>query len=287
MSTFLNSSEIEQYHRDGYLVREELLTQEQVKAVRKALSTMIQRYAHDREATVLFRPKETDNMGGVQIRKKDSRFFFQLETGQEPDLDDLEVLEEQVRKFVWFEDEEPIFREILDAKGPMAEIVRELIADQELLYQTMALIKPARIGSTKPWHQDNAYFSVNPLQSICGVWIAIDEATVENGCMHMLRGGHNQGAHVHEHRRDCEINVSKLNLSDLVPLPLKPGSALFFSGMVPHMTPPNRSDKRRRALQFHFRGSQSEILPGPEYDQLFKDRDGNPASCEAVRRSEI
>ena len=103
----------------------------------------------------------------------------------------------------------------------------------------------------------------------------------------MLRGQHKRGPFRHEHKRDCEINVRQLDLSTLVPVPLQPGGALFFSGMVPHETPPNRSDQRRRALQFHFRGSRSVIVPGPEYDQVFKDAQGNAASCEAIRREGV
>jgi len=213
--------------------------------------------------------------------------MFQLESGQKPELDDPVALELQVRKFMDFVDEAEIFREIVGPDSPIQQIVSELIQDEALLYQSQALIKPPKIGSTKPWHQDNAYFSVKPLESVCGVWIAVDEATVENGCMHMLKGEHKSGAYRHEHKRDCEINVRKLNLKSLVPVTLKPGSALFFSGMIPHETPPNRSDRRRRALQFHFRGSKSEILPGPEYDTIFRDAEDEPASCEAVRKTGV
>ena len=188
---------------------------------------------------------------------------------------------------MFFEEETEIFREILSDKGTMATIARQILEDEPVLFQSMALIKPPKIGATKPWHQDNAYFSVSPLEAVCGVWIAIDEATVKNGCMHMLKGQHAKGPMLHEHRRDCEINVSRLDLSTLVPVPMKPGSALFFSGLIPHETPPNRSDSRRRALQFHFRGSQSEILTGPEYDKLFHTAEGLPASCEAIRREGV
>jgi phytanoyl-CoA hydroxylase len=246
---------------------------------------LVHTYGPDRSLADL-KPGENSsgNYAGARIMKKDSTFMFQLETGQEPAVDDPAAMELQVRKFMNFEDEADIFREILAPGSPIQQIASELIGDDALLYQNQALIKPPKIGSTKPWHQDNAYFSVNPLESVCGVWIAIDEATVKNGCMHMLKGQHKVGALRHEHKRDCEINVRKLDLSTLTPVPLKPGSALFFSGMIPHETPPNRSDQRRRALQFHFRGSRSEILPGPDYDDIFKDADGHPASCEAVRR---
>ncbi len=280
----LSAEEVDRYQTDGFITVEEILSEEQIESVKEALQALVAKYGPNRELADLKAGEGTGNYAGARILKKGSSFMFQLESGQDPAVDDPAAMELQVRKFMNFEDEADIFREILGPGSPIQAIASELIGDEALLYQNQALIKPPKIGSTKPWHQDNAYFSVKPLESVCGVWIAIDEATVQNGCMHMLKGQHKVGALRHEHKRDCEINVRKLDLSTLTPVPLKPGGALFFSGMVPHETPPNRSEHRRRALQFHFRGSRSEILPGPDYDEVFKDADGQPASCEAVRR---
>ncbi|MEX0325810.1 MAG: phytanoyl-CoA dioxygenase family protein [Puniceicoccaceae bacterium] len=272
---------------DGYIVRESVLSAEQIEQVKEALSRMVRKYGPDRSLADLV-PGTTGSIGGgAMVRKHNSRLFIQFEAKEEPQVDDPEALELQVRKVMYFADEEPVFRDMLSQEGPIVRIAEELLEDNALLFQDMALIKPPRIGATKPWHQDNAYFSVSPLDAVCGVWIAVDEATVQNGCMHMLRGQHHKGPMKHEHKRDCEINVRKLDLSTLVPVPLKPGSALFFSGLIPHETPPNRSAHRRRALQFHFRASQSTVLPGPEYDNLFKDKEGQPASCEFIRRQGV
>lgn len=283
----VTEEEKQAYLTDGYIVREGVLSPEQIEEVKEALSRMVRKYGPDRSLADLVPGTAGSIGGGTMVRKRDSQFFIQFEAGEEPRLDDPEALELQVRKFMYFADEEPVFRDMLSGESPIARTASALLEDSILLFQDMALIKPPKIGATKPWHQDSAYFSVSPLNAVCGVWIAVDEATVQNGCMHMLRGQHHQGPLKHEHKRDCEIHVRKLDLSTLVPVPLKPGSALFFSGMIPHETPPNRSAHRRRALQFHFRASQSTILPGPEYDKLFKDKDGQPASCEYIRRQGV
>ena len=284
----LTKEEKRRFESDGFIVRNNLLSADEVEEVKTCLKELVRKYAPDRERCDWIPGKANGTVtAGDAFRKRGDRFFFQLESGQDARVHDLAALELQVRKFMCFENEAEIFQKILGPEAPMLSIVEELIEDRPLLFQSMALIKPPKIGATKPWHQDNAYFSVTPLESVIGVWIAIDEATVKNGCMHMLRGQHKQGPLLHEHKRDCEINVRRLDLNTLVPVPLKPGGALFFSGMVPHETPPNRSDKRRRALQFHFRGSRSTIVPGPEYDEVFKDAEGNPASCEAIRREGV
>ena len=284
---FVCQEEKRSYQEDGFIVKESLLTAGQVEMAKQALRDMVRKFGPDRSVASIEAGEPGKIGGGAIIRKHDSPFFIQLESGEEPQVDQLEALELQVRKFMFFVDEEPVFRDMLSAESPIAQVAGELLEDEPLLFQDMALIKPPRIGATKPWHQDSAYFSVSPLDAVCGVWIALDEATVRNGCMHMLKGQHKQGPLLHEHKRDCEINVRNLDLKTLVPVPLKPGSALFFSGMIPHETPPNRSEHRRRALQFHFRGSRSTLLPGPEYDEIFKDREGRPASCEAIRREGV
>ena len=67
-----------------------------------------------------------------------------------------------------------------------------------------------------------------------------------------------------------------------VPVELRAGGALFFAGMLPHMTPPNTSPDRRRALQFHYRSATSQIVNQAEYDRVYAEADGTPASCAAA-----
>ena len=57
---------------------------------------------------------------------------------------------------------------------------------------------------------------------------------------------------------------------------------MFFAGMLPHQTPPNSSPQRRRALQYHFRSASSRIVPREEYDRVYAEKDGTPASCAAA-----
>jgi len=60
---------------------------------------------------------------------------------------------------------------------------------------------------------------------------------------------------------------------------------MFFQGMLPHETPPNTSAQRRRALQFHFRGAETQIVDEAAYDTLFIDRLGRAESCRAASKA--
>ncbi len=120
------------------------------------------------------------------------------------------------------------------------------------MFQDMALIKPPRLGREKPWHQDKAYFEYPLGTPVVGTWIALDEATVANGCMQILPGRHREGPIPHFQRRDWQICDNVILGTKSVAVPLQPGGMLFFDGMLPHGTPHNSSPKRRRALQFHY-----------------------------------
>ena len=103
--------------------------------------------------------------------------------------------------------------------------------------------------------------------------------------MHALRGGHKLGALLHHHDRDCEIVPDRLNVAQpVVPIELPAGGAMFFSGMLPHQTPPNSSPDRRRAVQFHYRAAASTVMETEAYFQLFAEHDGRPATCAAASR---
>lgn len=132
-------------------------------------------------------------------------------------------------------------------------VLRLLLGGREpQLFQEMALIKPPRIGREKPWHQDKAYFDLPLGTPVVGAWIALDEATIENGCMQVLPGRHQNGPIPHFQRRDWQICDSDVLGLASVAAPLEPGGLLLFDGMLPHGTPHNTSPRRRRALQFHY-----------------------------------
>ena len=137
------------------------------------------------------------------------------------------------------------------------------------MFQDMALIKPPKIGREKPWHQDMAYFNL-PLDTVVvGAWIALDEATVANGCMMVVPGSHKNGAVVHFRRRDWQICDTDVYLDGAVAAPLKPGGCLFFHGLIHHGTPANLTDTRRRALQFHYRSANVALTSNEERLAIF------------------
>jgi phytanoyl-CoA hydroxylase len=268
---------VERYRNEGYLALGQVLTPAEVAEAKATLTELFHKIVNNDAS--LKEGKFWNSTESPDAR----RFFVQYEPGYRFDArSTVADLELKVRKLMWFTDQHPFFDSLVNSHPVIRPVVETLLGEQALLFQDMALVKPPFIGSEKPWHQDNAYFEVAPLTATIGVWIALDDATVENGCMHVLPGQHNLRPLAHYHGVDCQIVESNLDAGQVVPVEIASGGAMFFSGLLPHQTPPNASPLRRRALQFHFRAASSRIVSNEEYDRLFVDRDGTPASCKAA-----
>jgi phytanoyl-CoA hydroxylase len=194
--------------------------------------------------------------------------------GEEPAATKPEL---RVRKLWKFADVDPTLRAAVAAPRMMA-LVDLLLGSGARLIQDMALMKPPHRGAEKPWHQDNAYFDWTPLDGVLGVWIALDPATVENGCMQIVPGSHRAGPAPHYHVRDCQLvdQMSRADRAEVVPL--RPGGALFFSALLHHGTPPNRSAERRRAVQFHYAAARCRRMTFSEHMTHFA-LDGAYVGC--------
>ena len=271
-----------QYQELGFVAFEGVLSNDEVAEANRALSQITHDLLNDaksgkadlREAG----PNATRNYAGIRVQKRDSPFNIHFEVGVDPLSLTPDEAELKYRKLHGYHQEHPAFAALTDhprIKG----YLEKLIGQKMVLKGEMALAKPPMIGSEKPWHQDNAYFNWLPLHLVGTAWIALDDATIGYGCMFVLPGGHTLGALKHHHTIDCEILPDRFDRSRAVPVELKAGGALYFSAMLPHQTPPNRTLNRRRALQFQYRGVETVQMSKEEFGKVFAEADGTPASC--------
>lgn len=277
----LTPAQIAQFHREGYLAFENVLDEHEIKSARDEFSRLI-------TESLQGGPDKFEWKDGRRLHARESNLFVEFEKPapgesiQDPRRLSLNDAELRVRKLMYFCPSSELLNHLARGHRRIAGVVSSLIGPEAILFQDMALVKPPFVGSEKPWHQDNAYFSVTPLEAVLGVWIALDTAAVSNGCMHVLVGEHLTGARKHYHDRDCEIVPDRIDASRAVAVELPSGGAMFFAGMLPHQTPPNSSPHRRRALQYHYRSASSRIVAREVYDTVYAEPDGTPASCAAA-----
>ncbi len=115
-----------------------------------------------------------------------------------------------------------------------------------------AILKPARHGAATPWHQDEAYWPV-PMQDArsCSTWLALQEATVDNGCMWFVPGSHRLGVLMHQPiGGDPRVHGLETLVADTraaVPVPLPAGGAVIHHVRTLHYAGPNRTGVQRYA----------------------------------------
>lgn len=291
----LSRQQLDEYAGQGFLVFREVLTAAQVKKAKRALGEIIESRAPSIAAHSLIR-KTADgrsywnyyddyfNYRGTQFGDAPEVVYnpglrIQGEPADDPGSIKLEADGLRIRKVENYKDAHPFLFYLIHTHKRIQGVMESLLCDSPQPYSSMALLKPPEGGVEKPWHQDNAYFNVKPLDAVVGMWVALDRASISNGCLHVLPGWHRVGAFKHHHWRDCQIAGGVLPEEQAVPIELAPGEGIFFSPMLPHMTPPNVSTQERFAIQLHYRGSKSVLVGKKEFDQLFVASDGSPASC--------
>jgi ectoine hydroxylase-related dioxygenase (phytanoyl-CoA dioxygenase family) len=136
-------------------------------------------------------------------------------------------------------------------------ISRQLLGDEATPRGEHAILKPARHGAPTPWHQDEAYWGADLDYESLSVWIPLQPATLENGCMQFVPGTHKWEVQPH-HCINNDPRIHGLEIdeapdeSKIAICPLPAGGATFHLSRTMHYTAPNLSDEPRRAYILGF-----------------------------------
>ncbi|NKC13951.1 MAG: phytanoyl-CoA dioxygenase family protein [Gammaproteobacteria bacterium] len=159
----------------------------------------------------------------------------------------------------------PYAMEFLDFAQDEAilDMVTQLIGDNIALWNSSFFAKPALTGSRTPWHQDGEYWPMRPLAT-CTVWMAIDDATLENGCLEVIPGSH-KDKRLRQHTTNDGPNLAlnqalipeELDSAKAAPLILEAGRISLHDVYLVHGSEPNRSSKPRRGMTLRFMPTSS------------------------------
>ncbi|XP_050360441.1 phytanoyl-CoA dioxygenase domain-containing protein 1 [Nymphalis io] len=152
----------------------------------------------------------------------------------------------------------PIFR-CYTYSDRVKAICRELGFREPAVVQSMYIYKNPGLGGEVVAHQDATYLYSEPVPPI-GFWIALEDATIQNGCLWMARGSHKSGVHRRLIRNpDKESNQALIYdkgapvypQSGFTAVPVSKGTCILIHGHVVHKSAQNKSDKSRHAYTFH------------------------------------
>lgn len=149
-------------------------------------------------------------------------------------------------------------RELL-TRGPIVDIAGELLGERALLYKEKINYKLPGGAGFAP-HQDAPAYPY--ARSTISCLVALDDASVDNGCLEIVEGLHQAALPTDEDGCIPRDLASTLTWS---PVPVRAGSLLWFSWYVPHRSSPNRSAQRRRAIYLTYNGASDGDLRGTYY----------------------
>lgn len=147
------------------------------------------------------------------------------------------------------------------AHARILDLVALLIGEDIKLFGSQCFMKPPG-GIEKPFHQDSAYFCIDP-RDLVTCWTALDDSTLENGCLSVIPGSHSEGLLAHDQpwmvgdRVDKQVGEEQIDRNREVPIVLKAGSASFHHSLLLHRSGPNASDRPRRGLAVHYMSARS------------------------------
>ncbi|MEM7077295.1 MAG: phytanoyl-CoA dioxygenase family protein [Pseudomonadota bacterium] len=137
-------------------------------------------------------------------------------------------------------------------------LCQDLIGPAVRLYWDQLVYKRPGTVDEFPWHQDNGYTYVEP-QHYLTCWVALTDATPDNGCPWIAPGVHRQGTLRH---RWTDIGFRCLERpEDALPLPARAGSVVVFSSLTPHMTGPNLTDEVRKSYILQYAPDGALVHP--------------------------
>lgn len=256
----LSPDQIDAYHRDGYLVLPGFTPDADCDALMARAAGLVDGFDAETHASIfstIDQQKTSDDYflsSGDQIR-----FFFEEEA-----FDAAGRLRQEKHLSInkighALHDRDPLFDRF--SRDPrLGAIARDIGMATPLLMQSMYIFKQPHIGGEVVCHQDSTFLYTEPM-SVVGFWFALQDATLDNGCLWALPGGHRDGLKSRFSRtRDGGVGMEVLDDTPwpdctpgngYVPLAVKRGTLVLLHGLLPHLSGPNRSDRSRHAYTIH------------------------------------
>ncbi len=239
----LEQAVIDRYVEDGYLTLEKVFSE-------KEMQTLIE----DGEAWGRIFLKN--------LNDKQRQWYLDSEAKDASDKSNV-----RLRKLDLPHIERKAYLDFLQSDAAM-DILESLLGEGLVCLFSQLFFKPPEGGGPKPTHQDNFYFSPADKERIVTFWVALDTATLENGCLYYWKGSHKKGELPHWAPEDAPFNLQIAEKDypqecQRVPAPVQQGGVNLHHGFTLHQSSSNLSPNSRRAVAFHVMQKGNKLVDPP------------------------
>jgi phytanoyl-CoA hydroxylase len=248
--------QIEDYSTKGYVVLEGFIEASDCDALRHRAEQLVQEFDPSGLVSIFTTREQNRVADDYFLRSADKiRFFFE-ENAFNPDGTLKQSKERSINKVGHaLHDLDPVFNRFSRSDN-IKQLAGDLGMQNPLLLQSMYIFKQPNIGGEVGCHQDSTFLYTEPID-IVGLWLALEDATVENGCLWAIPGGHKCGLKsrwVRNGSGGMELKTFDSEPwpeEELIPLEVKKGSLILLHGLLPHRSLENRSPRSRHAYTLH------------------------------------
>jgi phytanoyl-CoA hydroxylase len=248
--------QIAAFRRDGFMVLPGFVTDETCAELRSAAAAILDTFDPDAVRSIFTTNEQTRHADEYFLTSGDKvRCFFE----EDAFADDGSLRQDpalSINKIGHaLHDLDPVFDRFSRTRS-LAELMDALGYDDPVLLQSMYIFKQPRIGGEVTPHDDHTFLWTEPA-SVLGLWFALEDATLDNGCLWALPGGHHLGPRRRFHRDGHggtvfdEIDAPPHPEDGFVPLEVEAGTMIVLDGLLPHRSAPNRSGRSRQAYTLH------------------------------------
>jgi len=259
----ISEQQLKNYGEQGFLVIENFADEAQCDELRARAEELVQEF-DPAEVVSIFSTHEQNRLTDEYFLTSGDkiRFFFE-ENAFNADGTLKYEKEKSINKIGHaLHDLDPVF-ERFSRSQKVKELAAAIGLEDSLLLQSMYIFKQPNIGGEVTCHQDSTFLYTEPID-IVGLWFALEDATVENGCLWAIPGGHRNGlksrwVRASEGRMKFEIfDAEPWDEEQLVPVEVAKGSLILLHGLLPHRSFENRSARSRHAYTLHLIGAGVE-----------------------------